>query len=344
MNKKIKLTLIFVIIILLIIASIIGINVNLSNKSNEKYGYWITDNEFLYDKAIEYLKEEKLKIAHDKDKEDYQIFYDYEGFGIKEKDNKKYAYMYILEESYYIKHEKIRSSEGSCMPYKFIFENNEVIGYENPKDGSEYANSIKEMFPDDIENEVMRYEFKDAKLKKRVEEHYSYLESTLIVNMDYDEDIIVAYGIYGGNITKSEANTIKGKCIDGYGDIYEYKIPCNENQELLVEIEGIDKNIISKYQGNKIASISIEDLNTIKNNLNNLKEEYSNTKTINEDMQLSFVKVSHKKNNDNNMLVLDYENSSLMDLLVDTYNVRKENTSEASKNILNILTKYNLSI
>lgn len=344
MGKKIKIAIIILIIALLIITLIIGINVNLSNKSNEKYGDWITDNEFLYDKAIEYLRERKYKTTYDKDKEDYQIFYDYEGFGIKEKDNQKYAYMYILEESYYVKHGKIRSSESSCMPYKFIFENNEVIGYENPKDGSEYANSIREIFPDDIENKVKRYEFKDAKLKKKVEEHYSYLESTLIVHTDYDEDIIVAYGIYGGNITKSEANTIKGKCIDGYGDIYEYKIPCNENQGLLVEIESIDKNIISKYQGNKIASISIEDLNTIKNNLNNLKEEYSNTKTINEDMQLSFVKVSHKKNNDNNMLVLDYENSSLMDLLVDTYNVRKENTSEASKNIFNILTKYNLSI
>ena len=343
MNRKIKIILTILIIVLLIIASIIGINVNLSNKSNEKYGYWITDNEFLYDKAIEYLKEEKYKAAYDKYKEDYQIFYDYEGFGIKEKDNKKYAYMYILEESYYVKHEKIRSSEGSCIPYKFIFENDEIISYEIPKDGSEYANSIKEMFPDDIENKVIRYEFKDAKLKKSVEEHYSYLESTLIVNMDYDEDIIIAYGSYGGNTTKSEANTIKGKCIDGYGDVYEYKIPCNENQELLVNIEDIDKNIISKYQGNKIAAISSEDLNEIKNNLNNLKEDYSNTKNIHEDIQLYFVKVPHIKNNDN-MLVVDYENSSLMDLIVDTSNFRKENTSESSKNILSILKKYNLSI
>ena len=39
MNRKIKIILTILIIVLLIIASIIGINVNLSNKSNEKYLY-----------------------------------------------------------------------------------------------------------------------------------------------------------------------------------------------------------------------------------------------------------------------------------------------------------------
>lgn len=344
MKKRIKLTLIFVILILLIIISIIRINIDLSNKSTEKYGNWITGDEFLYDKAIEYLKKEKLKTAKDINKEDYQIFYDYEGFGIKEKDNRKYAYMYILEESYYIKHNKIRSSEGSCIPYKFIFENNEVIDYKKPEDGSKYAKSIKEIFPDDIENKVIKYEFKDANLKKSVEKYYSYLESTLIVDTDYDEDIIVIYGVCSGNTTDSGSNTIKGKCVDGYGDIYEYKIPCDEKQEILLVIESIDKNTIAKYQGNKITSISSEDLNIIKSNLDNLKEEYSNTKTRNKNNQISFVKVFHKKNNEDTILVLDYENNSLIDLLVETSDVRKENISEAGKEILNTLAKYNISI
>lgn len=342
MNKKIKIILIILVIVLLIVGLVVWINVDLSHKSNEKYGYWITDSENLYDKAIEYLKEEKVN-THDKNKEDYQVFYDYERFGIKDKDNKKYVYMYILEESYYVKNEKLRSSERSCIPYKFTFENNEVINYEIPKDGSEYENSIKEMFPDDIENKVLKYNFNISKLRKNVDQHYSYLESTVIMNIDYDEDIIAICGSYGGNVIKSEANTIKGKCIDGNGDIYEYKIPCNENQELLVHIDDIDKNIIQKYQGKKIDSISKEDLNELKNNLNNLKEEYSNLNTSNGDIQVSFVKVVHTKNKDDK-IVLDYKNSSLIDLIVDNSDFRKENISEPGKNILSILTKYNLSI
>lgn len=341
MNKKVKVIFIISIILLLIVGLVIWINVNLSNKSNEKYGYWITDNEFLYDKAIKYLKEEKYKIANDKDKEDYQIFCDYEGFGIKEKDNKKYGYMYILEESYYVKHEKLRSSEKSCMPYKFIFENNEVIGYETPQDGSEYITSIKDMFPNDIEHKVLNYNFNIIKLSKEVEKHYSYLESTLIIDVDSNEDIIAICGIYSDNISKHESNMIKGNCIDGYGDIYEYNMPCNENEELLVDINDIDKNIIAKYQGDYIASISKEDLNEIKSNLSNLKEDYSNINTTNKETLSSFVKVLNT-NHYNGDIIIDSNDGDFIDLIIHTSNFRQENISETSKNILNILAKYNL--
>lgn len=341
MNKKVKIIFIISIILLVVVGLVIGINVHLSNKSNEKYGYWITDNEFLYDKAIKYLKEEKYKIANDKDKEDYQIFCDYEGFGIKEKDNKKYGYMYILEESYYVKHEKLRSSEKSCMPYKFIFENNEVIGYETPQDGSEYIISIKDMFPNDIEHKVLNYNFNIIKLSKEVEKHYSYLESTLIIDVDYNEDIIAICGIYSDNISKHESNIIKGNCIDGYGDIYEYNIPCNENEELLVDINDIDKNIIAKYQGDYITSISKEDLNEIKSNLSNLREDYSNINTTNKDTKSSFVKVLNT-NHYNGDMIIDSNDGDFIDLIIYTSNFRQENISESSKNILNILAKYNL--
>ncbi len=339
MNKKVKIIFIISIILLVVVGLVICININLSNKSNEKYGYWITDNEFLYDKAIEYLKQEKYRTANDKDKDDYQIFYDYEGFGIKEKDNKKYGYMYILEESYYVKHEKLRSSEKSCMPYKFIFENNEVIGYEIPQDGSEYITSIKEMFPNDIEHKVLNYNFNNIKLSKDIEKHYSYLESTLIIDVDYNEDIIAICGIYGDNTSKHEATTIKVKCIDGYGDIYEYIIPCNENEEFLVDINDIDKNTIANYQGNYITSISKEDLNEIKNNLKNLEEKYSNI-TTNGDIQSSFVKVVNLKQYGD--IIIDSNDSDFIDLIIHTPSFRQENTSESSKNILNILVKYNL--
>jgi hypothetical protein len=340
MNKKIVMV---ILVVLLIIGFICGIAVGLSRKNNiEKYGAWITDNEYLYDKAIEYLKEEEYQNEYnkDKDKEDYQIFIDYKGFGIKEKDNKKYAYMYILQESYYVKNGKLRGSTASCIPYKFTFENDEVVGYEVPDDGTNNTASIKNLFPDDIEDKVVGYMFDNTNLRNNVTKHYSYLESTEIVYIDNDENPIVVYGVYGGYTTKADANTIKGRYIDGYGNIYEYTIPCDENEELLVNIDDIDKSTIIKYAGNKISSISTEDLNTIKENIYNVKEEYDeNVGIVMEDSPSSFVKVSYYKND---LTPVDYDRSDLTDLITYTSSSGRNNTSEASNNIIKILSKYNL--
>lgn len=172
MNKKI---LGVIIILVLIIGIIIGYFI-FTKKDNT---VWITDYEFLYDKAIEYIAEEITTSGHDKDKEDYMVFTDYEGFGIEEKDNKKYVYMWILSESYYVEDNTLKSSEGSSMPYKFSVENNEVVGYEIPKDGDDlYVSSIKEMFPDSIENKVLSYEMDNSNLEEKVKEYYSYLDMT----------------------------------------------------------------------------------------------------------------------------------------------------------------------
>ena len=136
---------------------------------------WVTDYEFLYNKAVEYIAQQSRLESHDKDKEDFQVFIDFERFGIEEKDNKKIVYMWILEESYYVENNELQTSTGSSMPYKFTFENNEIVDYELPKDGIYYAPSIKDMFPDSIENKVMLFCMSDTKLKEQVKEHYSYL-------------------------------------------------------------------------------------------------------------------------------------------------------------------------
>ncbi len=342
MNKKIKFILILSILILLIIIISISVKILLIKKSNEKYGNWIYDSDFLYDTAINYLKEENENSSQNRGKDDYQVFYNYHGFGIKEKDNKKYAYMYISKESYFVKHNKLRTDEKSAMLYKFTFENNEVINYIAPKDGSEYQNSVKEMFPDDIENEALNFGSEKLEYSNAVEEHYSYLDSTVAIDVDYDENMLIVLGSYGGNKPKAEANTINGKCIDGYGDIYEYQIPCNENQDILVNIDDINNNIISKYKGEKINSISEEDLKEIKNNLNNI--EYSTTDITNENNQLYFLKVAKQDNSTNNTITLDYKNSDFIDLIKDSSEYRTKNTSTACQNILEILSKYSLSI
>ena len=73
-------------------------------------------------------------LSYYNQKEDYQIFFDYKGFGISQKDNIKYAYMWILNESYYVENGKLEIGSGSSMPYKFRFdENNIIMEYEKGK-------------------------------------------------------------------------------------------------------------------------------------------------------------------------------------------------------------------
>lgn len=332
MNNKKNIVIITIVAIVLLL--LITIIILANNKTN-----WITDHDFLYSKAIDYIVNEHKKEYYNNE-EDYQIFTDYEGFGISqnEKKKEKYAYMYVLVESYYTKKEKIRSGSGSCIPYKFTFnENDEIINYEIPEDGSRHTESIKKIFPNDIEDKVLSYIFDDTKLNNDVKQHYSYLESTEIVHIDNEEYPIVICGMYGGYTTKAEANTIKGKYIDGYGDIYEYTIPCNENEELRINIDEITENEISKYVGEKVSNISKEDIAEIKDNLVNIEEEYENVGIWAEDEPLSFVKVKYVKKN--NLLVVDYDKPEFTDLIKST---NEMNISESGKKIISILNKYNL--
>ncbi len=170
MKKKIVI-LCSIIVILLVFFIILGT----TNKE-----YYITDNEHLYEEAIKYL------VANDtnpeKANERYKLFTEYEGFDITEDNKYRYAYMWISDESYYVKDNKIMGGSGSSMPYKFTFEktSTKVVKYENPKDGTEYVPSIKAMFPKEIANKVLNYKYNDKKLKQEVKKHYSDLEDTTI--------------------------------------------------------------------------------------------------------------------------------------------------------------------
>ena len=142
-------------------------------KSKEHY---ITDNEYLYDTAVQYMVDHDDNTEKNNDR--YKLFVDYNGFGITEDDKYRYAYMWIAKDAYYVKDDKVISDSGSSMPYKFTFElkNNKVVKYETPEEGNKYISSIKEMYPDDIENKVINYQWKDDNLIKEVKEYYSDLE------------------------------------------------------------------------------------------------------------------------------------------------------------------------
>ncbi len=172
--KTKKSILIFISIIAIIFLGIF-LAVKLLNKRDE---YYITDYEQLYDVAVQYLIDNDDN--QNKSKERYKIFIDYKGFGITQDKEYRYAYMWIYDESYYVSNDKIISDSGSSMPYKFTFKDNKVVKCEIPKDGSQYVSSIKYMFPNDIENKVINYQFSDDKLKNDVKKYYSDLEDTTI--------------------------------------------------------------------------------------------------------------------------------------------------------------------
>lgn len=324
MNKKIGL-MIFIVAIILIVSISLGIIIfNKQDNTN-----WITDSDYLYDIAKEYIITENTALdTGDKNEKDFKVFADYKGFGIEEKNDKKYVYMWILEESYYVRNDKLRSGSGSSMPYKFTFKNDKVVSYQVPMDGSYYASSIKDMFPDTIESKVLGYNMDDSKLKSQVKEYYSYLDSTEIVYVDPDEEIILFSGYYGGYTSKAEANTIKGKCIDKYGNVYEYKIPCDKNEEMLIDINNIDREIIEKYKGNLVSKLTTEDINTILDNINYVSDEYKDIGITMEDSPCSFIYIMMNKNK--------------KDLLIYNYDSAKENVSESAKSILDVIVKNNI--
>lgn len=162
-------------LILLIVAIILLIELVWYFKLNR--GSYITDYEWLYDEAIQYIEDEIRTESNYENQEDFQVFTDYKGFGIQENDTKKYAYMWILEEEYYVENGKLQTGSGSSMPYKFTFENNQVIDYEIPKDGSYYVSSIKKMFPRGVASKILYFNMDNSKLDTKVKEHYAYLEN-----------------------------------------------------------------------------------------------------------------------------------------------------------------------
>lgn len=175
MNKKKCIFIMFIIIFIIL-------NYIIYSSFFKKTNY-ITDHEYLYDIAIEYLKNnDEIYNHYLQNEEDCQMIISYDGFEIAQDKEYKYAYMWIIEEIYYVSAGKLYRDTGSSMAYKFTFKNNEVVEYEIPRDGSEYCPSIKKMFPKDISSRVLEYDSTQLvkEQSQKVEEHYSYLESTAI--------------------------------------------------------------------------------------------------------------------------------------------------------------------
>lgn len=220
--------------------------------------YYVTDYESLYDIAIDYIIEEEYQSNNpDVNKDNYRFFVTYDGFGITEKDNYKYAYMWILGESYYLENGEQKLSHSYSMFYKFTFLDNKVIKYENPEDGNEYLNSIKKLSVDkNMRNKIVNYESKLSNEEKIKDYYLKVMDSA---NLELN-DIISDNGLL------FTINWKKADCIPVSLSVYE-----NGRYELATNYEACKPGVVCTamltYTQKEEGTYNYEVLNIIKNSI-----------------------------------------------------------------------------
>ena len=245
-NSK-KILILFIVILIITFSTLIYYNKNL--KVN-----LVNDSDYLYDEVINFIKEKELKDNPDSRNNDFNVFHSYHGFGIEQKHNYKYVYMWIYQQSYYIEKEEygagLAISSSSSMPVKAIFKDNKLQDILYPKDGNEYVSSIKKMFPGIIEYQVLNYDkekninklFNEVEQKKNI--YYDYLNldmskitindleyNDLIFSIEYKKskcDIPVLLNIYQNN--KYALFTEYKSCKPG--------VACNSMLQYINPVEG----------------------------------------------------------------------------------------------------------
>ncbi len=147
-------------------------NTTNTSSSSSSSSSKMSDEDY-YKKAAEYVRVTKPKEEdHINTKPGYHKFVDYEGFGVEEEDGVTYAYMWIVDMSYYKEDGEVEQGSGSSMAYKVKFKDGEVVDVENPTDGAGQQESIKKMFPSDVAKKVMSYNYDFEKFDKMVEDYY----------------------------------------------------------------------------------------------------------------------------------------------------------------------------
>lgn len=190
-RKSQKLLISLIIVFIGIITSLIYYNINL--KVN-----LVNDSDFLYDEVIDFLRQQEFETNPDSIYNDFNVFYSYHSFGIEKKNNYKYAYIWLYEQSYYIEESgALAISSSRSIPLKAIFKNNKLEDIIYPKDGSKYLESIKDMFPTIIYSQVLNFDqdkninklFNEVEQKKNI--YYDYLNLDMskitIDDLRYDD-------------------------------------------------------------------------------------------------------------------------------------------------------------
>lgn len=170
--------LIIIIIFLITLITLFCIDVNrMRNNEPVFFSRW----GFKYAPAIDFHDEEiaiaienyllKKSESEPKHYENEKSFISFRPYLTEEKNNYKLynVYAWVLEETYYLENNEIKQDSGSSIPYKFVVElvSNEykVTDSRIPRDGSYYAEDMKNIFPRSVRNDMDEV-YNDGTLEK----------------------------------------------------------------------------------------------------------------------------------------------------------------------------------
>ena len=160
----------------------------------------VSGYDYLYEDAIKYMKKDDFANDKDAGENDFNVFYSYYGFGIEEKGDYKYAYMWIYSSSYFIEgSETLTLGSAKSLPCKATFKDDKLVNIEYPKDGTYYEPSIKKIFPKVIAEQILNFDKSKNinKLYKEIDDrkykYYDYLNLDMskltIDDIAYDDMI-----------------------------------------------------------------------------------------------------------------------------------------------------------
>ena len=153
-------------------------------KDSEKY-YKIVEEYLIAQEEPHYRIENKYEEINT-NINDFKVFISMEKFGVEQKNDEIYVYVWALVESYYMQEGKLICNSGSSIPYKFTIIDENVEKCEQPLDGTEYAPSIKRIFTNEIARKI--YDVDGSKLNKEVKKQVSEYYGDNY-KKDYDVDI-----------------------------------------------------------------------------------------------------------------------------------------------------------
>lgn len=172
------------------------------------------DEKELYKTVKQYLiKQEQQNYEKKRENEkinddDFQTFIDMKELGITKENDETYVYVWATIQSYYIE-EKLTST-GSSIPYKFTLKNNEIIGYEIPKDGDQYEKTLETIFPEDIREKMQKIQtsYDSQMLEQQAQKHYQYLNNETSNN---NVNSAATKGNYTENMESVHVSKLAGK-------------------------------------------------------------------------------------------------------------------------------------
>lgn len=193
-NKKIKRNGIIlksiigsILMIILVLSMLFSIDIKRMNNNQpvlfSTWGFKYVPPINLRDKEIEMAIEDYLidksnqNIRHDND----VTFVSFDTLLIEEKNNFTlfHVYAWVLEERYYLGNNEIIQDGASSIPYKFVVEliDDKFIVTESriPRDGSYYADDIRNIFPKDVRDKLDKIHY-DGTIDKLILENKQKVE------------------------------------------------------------------------------------------------------------------------------------------------------------------------